>query len=50
VKVTIAFPAIRVSAGLAARARRHRMKALAVAVAATDASNHTTKVTLSLGV
>ena len=47
-KVTVAFPAIRVSAGLAAKAKRHRVKALMVAIAITDASNQTTTVMLAL--
>jgi hypothetical protein len=50
VKITIAFPAIRVSAGLAAKAKHRRVKALGVAVTATDASNQTANLMLRLTV
>jgi hypothetical protein len=47
--VTIAFPALRVSPALAARARRHRVGALALVVAPTDVSGRTTVLALRLG-
>ncbi|HWF24712.1 MAG TPA: protease pro-enzyme activation domain-containing protein [Solirubrobacteraceae bacterium] len=47
-QVTIAFPALQVSAALAARARRHRVGALALVVAPTDVSGHTTVLRLRL--
>jgi subtilase family serine protease len=48
-QVRIAFPALHVSAALAARARRHRVGALALVVAPTDVSGRTTVLTLRLG-
>jgi subtilase family serine protease len=48
-QVTIAAPALQVSAALAARARHHRVGALALVVAPTDVSGRTTVLELRLG-